>query len=96
MTEKSYFLTVERCNDGCRGVFCNKHGSSFRQEDRPHTQDEMYDVLGVFSIVLAPESLPLTEEELSKFTYFRPLAEYTNEYGVALEESDVPLKEQND
>ncbi len=61
-----------------------------------NTEEEMYDILGIFSIVLTPESLPLTEEELSKFTYFRPLAEYTNEYGIALEESDVPLKEQND
>ena len=89
--EQTYFLTVVRDVDA-RGVFCRKNGASFRKNDKPHTEVEMQDILGLFWIILAPESRPLAFEELSKFTYWRPLAEYSGEFGIALMPDDVPIR----
>lgn len=80
----AYFLTVEWCRDGHRGIFCDKNGRGFREDDTPHTEEEMHAILGPFLIILDPKSEPFTEEELAEHTWFRPLAEYHNQYGIAL------------
>jgi hypothetical protein len=85
-----YFITVEWCSDGHRGIFCSRGGACFRQDGEPHTQEEMDRCLGPFTLILNPKSEPFTEEEVAEFTLFRPLAEYKNQYGIALRECDVP------
>lgn len=85
-----YFLTVEWCSNEQRGIFCNVEGQCFRKDGEPHTEGEMDRILGPFWMVLAPRSEPLTEEEVAQYTHFRPLAEYKNQYGIALRECDVP------
>lgn len=87
--DKAFFLTVEWCDDGKRGIFCHQDGQAFRKDDEPHTHDEMANVLGPFWLVLAPCSREFTVDELAKFTRFRPLVEYTNIYGIALEPSET-------
>lgn len=82
--EQAYFLTVDWCSKGKRGIFCHKTGSAFRKDKSPHTEEEMGEILGAFYLILAPESRLYSEGELSDFTYFIPLEEYTNEFGVAL------------
>ena len=79
-----YFLTVDRCNSGQRGIFCDKDGNAFPRDKEPHTEDEMWDILGVFHMILAPISVSFTEEELKEFNRFRPLAEYSHQYGIAI------------
>jgi len=54
------------------------------RDDRPHTKEEMREILGPFWPILNPESLPFTESDLSEKTSWYPLAEYTNEYGYAV------------
>lgn len=80
---KRYFLTVDWCSKGNRGVFCSKEGSSF-SKDTPHTEDEIWKILDCFSMVLSPESKLLTETELKEYNQFVPLGEYSNQYGVAI------------
>jgi hypothetical protein len=77
-----WFLTVDWCSKGKRGIFCNKNGNSFSQETQ-HTEDEIWNILGPFDLVLAPLSVLLSEEELKEYHLWTPLAEYKNEYGVA-------------
>ena len=80
--ETRYFLTVDWCNKGNRGVFCSAGGSPFSKEST-HTKEEMIEILGVFEMILNPKSEPFTPEELKEYHRYRPLAEYTNHYGVA-------------
>jgi len=82
MSEK-YFLTVDWCNEGKRGIFCSRSGDTYWKEDSPHTADEMWDVLGCFDLVLSPQSVPLTESELKEYRRWTPLEEYSGAYGVA-------------
>ena len=88
-----YFITVEWCNDGHHGIFCRRSGACFWKDCGPHTDHEMYAILGPFFLILSPKSEALTEAEVSRLTRFRPLAEYCNEYGIALKERDVTTKE---
>ena len=80
--EKKYFLTVEWCNSGKRGLFCSKEGNAFSQ-DHPFTEDEAWEILRAFDLILNPQSLELTEAELKNYNKWYPLAEYSNEYGIA-------------
>ena len=80
---KRYFLTVDWCSKGNRGIFCNKNGNSFSKETE-HTEDEMWEILDAFSMILNPKSEPFTEAEIKLHKRFVPLAEYSNQYGVAL------------
>ena len=82
MSEDRYFLTVEWCGKGRRGIFCNSKGTSYSQPEE-HTPLEMHDILGPFWLILKPESTLLTEEELAEHAYWRPLAEYCYEFGIA-------------
>ncbi|MDP2364476.1 MAG: hypothetical protein Q8M94_12005 [Ignavibacteria bacterium] len=79
---KRWFLTVDWCSKGNRGIFCSATGNSFSKETQ-HSEDEMCDILGAFEMVLAPQSLELSEEELKEYHRFIPLAEYTHHYGIA-------------
>lgn len=80
---KKYFLTVDWCNKGKRGVFCSVEGNSFAQ-DEPFTEDRIWEILDCFSLVLSPQSIELDEVELSEFNKWYPLAEFSNQYGIAV------------
>ncbi len=95
MTEARYFLTVDWCNDNQRGILCDSSGRGFN-EDTPHTNLEMQTILGPFWIILNPQSEVLTESELAEYKYWRPLAEYSNQFGIAYKTEDVPIREQGD
>lgn len=77
-----YFLTVDWCRQDRRGVFCGGGGEAF-SKDKPHTREEMDEILGLFWMILDPQSTPLTEEELKEYSQWTPLAEYSGAYGVA-------------
>ncbi len=78
---KRWFLTVDWCNKGRRGIFASLDGSAFSKETQ-HTEDEMWDILDAFSMILNPQSIELTEDELKEYHQFYPLAEYSDQYGV--------------
>ena len=82
---KRWFLTVDWCNKGKRGIFANKNGNSFSKETQ-HTEEEMWNILDAFAIILSPQSIELSEDELKEYRKFYPLAEYTNEYGIVRKE----------
>ncbi len=79
---KRWFLTVDWCSKGNRGIFCNANGNSFSKE-RQHTEDEMWEILDAFSLILAPQSVELTEAEVKTYNQYHPLAEYSHQYGIA-------------
>jgi len=82
MEEQRWFITVDWCNQGRRGVFCNSRGTGYSKETE-HSNLEMQDILGPFWMILAPLSVQLTAEELAKYKFWLPLAEYSGEFGVA-------------
>lgn len=79
---EKYFLTVDWCNKGKRGIFCSKDGGAFPKE-RPHTEGEIWDILDCFSMVLSPQSLKFSEEELKAYNKWYPLGEFSGVYGYA-------------
>ncbi len=79
---KRWFLTVDWCNKGNRGVFCSENGNAF-PSDTKHTEDDIWQILDCFSMVLSPESLELSEDDLKEYHLYTPLAEYSNQFGVA-------------
>lgn len=79
-----YFLTVDLCRRGKRGIFCDQEGNAFSKEDEPHTLDEMREILGPFWLVLGPESKQFSEEEAAACTDWFPLGEYREVYGYAV------------
>jgi len=81
-----YFLTVDWCNQGHRGIFCDLEGNGFWKEFSEYTSYEMQEILGPFAIILSPKSEPFTEEQIKEYKYFRPLAEYKNQFGIAVKE----------
>ena len=82
---KRWFLTVDWCNQGKRGIFCNlSNGSAFAKDDAPHTEDEIWNILDAFALVLSPQSIELSEEEVAQHNKAYPLAEYSNQYGYAI------------
>jgi hypothetical protein len=87
--KKKYFVTVDWCDNWCdkgkRGIFCNRDGTGFFK-DIQHTEKEMRELLGLFFLILNPKSEPFTENELKRFTKWKPLAEYQHQYGIAIEE----------
>ena len=87
---KHFFITVDWCNKGNRGVFASKEGNAFGKEFGPHSEDEMGEILGPFDLILHPKSEPFTEAELATYRRFVPLAEYSNEYGVVFKNVDTP------
>ncbi len=78
-----YFLTVDLCARGSRGIFCSDEGDAFPQ-DTPHTHGEMAEILGPFAIILNPLSEPFTEAQVKAHSRFVPLSEYSGKFGIAL------------
>ena len=91
MAEQAYFMTVDWCKNGTRGIFCDMAGHCFRKDGEPHTELEKQEILGPFWIILSPESELLTEEQVAEFTFWRPLEEYSSQFGIALKRQDVPI-----
>jgi hypothetical protein len=84
VTEQSrYFLTVDWCAQGKRGIFCSRAGAPF-PEDTQHTRGQIDEILGVFALILNPMSESFTEAQLKAYSRFVPLAEYSNHFGIAL------------
>ena len=81
---KTYFLTVEWCNVGHRGIFCATSGQAFPSVGEAHTSLDMQQILGPLWVILSPTSVAMTPEEVAEYTRFIPLAEYTNQFGVAI------------
>jgi hypothetical protein len=84
-----YFLTVDWCNQGKRGIFASLDGGSFWKEEAngEHTEDEMYQILGIFDLILSPKSTLISEEELKEYRYLTPLDEYSGQYGIVRKET---------
>jgi len=82
-----YFLTVDRCSQGQRGVFCSKDGKSFSYLVEPLGSSDADEILGPFALVLAPEWQLMTAAELAEYKTWYPLAEFSNEYGYAVKEA---------
>lgn len=80
---KRYFLTVDWCNKGKRGIFCSKDGNAFSQQE-PFTEARIWEILDCFSMVLSPQGVELDEEELMAYNKWYPLGEFSNEYGFAV------------
>jgi hypothetical protein len=87
--EVHWFLTVDRCKQGKRGVFTDNQGKGYWKDDSPHTMDEMFEILGPFVLVLSPKSLPITLEEMNQVTDWYSLGEYSDQYGYAVIPEDV-------
>ena len=83
-----YFLTVDWCKRGRRGIFCDYEGSSQPQGEK-HTHEQIRKILGPFWMILSPESIPLNEEDLSEYTQWYPLEEYSGAWGIAEKEKGV-------
>ena len=92
---KRYFLTVDWCNQGKRGIFASIKGDAFSQEE-PFDEDRIWEILDCFSLVLNPESIELSEEELKAYTKWYPLGEFSNQYGYVLKKSQSQTQEGND
>lgn len=86
-----WFLTVDWCNKGERGIFCDTDGNPFSKETQ-HTQEEMIEVLGPFFIILDPQSVELTPDDIKGYCQFRPLEEYSGQYGYAVKQSATEAK----
>lgn len=82
---KKYFITVDWCNKGKRGIFCNRDGIGFLKKTQ-HTKDEINKILGMFSIILNPKSIVFTEKEIKQYKKWIPLSEYQHQYGIAIKE----------
>ena len=79
--EKRWFLTVDWCNKGRRGIFCDVNGNAYSKETQ-HMKDEMWQILGAFAVILNPKSILFSRNELKEYCLFSPLAEYSNQYGM--------------
>jgi hypothetical protein len=81
-----YYLTVDRLNEGHRGIFRDAEGNAFWKDGEPHTDDEMFKIVGHFEYILSPMSIAYTDEQIKRFTKWVPLAEYSGRFGVWLRE----------
>ena len=80
-----WYLTVERCNSGKRGVFAQSDGTVISDETQ-HTQEKMMEFLCGFGIILNPKSIELTDEEIKEYNTFYPLPEFNEHYGIVLKD----------
>ena len=83
MTEKAYFLTVDWCKQGRRGIFCDTEGHCFHKDNEAHTELEMQEILGPFWLIFNAQSTTFNVQQVSEFSYWTPLAEYSNRFGIA-------------
>lgn len=77
---------MDWCSRGHRGIFARNDGEAFSSENE-HTEDEIENILDPFYLVLSPQSILLSEEELKAYHRFVPLSEYSGAYGVVLKDS---------
>ena len=82
MEEKRWFVTIDWCNHDRRGIFCDRRGRASSRETE-YNHKEMQDMLGPFWLILNPISIQLTADELATYKFWRPLAEYSDEFGIA-------------
>ena len=87
-----YFLTVDWCNKGNRGIFCDSKGNAFGK-DTQHTEGEIWGILDAFSMVLSPQSILFSETELKEYNKYYPLAEFSHQYGYAIKEVQDELSD---
>lgn len=87
-----FFLTVDWCARGRRGIFAHRDGSCFRKDNAPHTESEIAEILGPFTLVLSPESVEYTEQSFPYKATWMPLAEYSGVYGIAVSAGDGAAK----
>ena len=81
MTEIHWFLTVDWCKQGKRGLFISSRGKGI-WEEHEQKQEEIFDAMDMFYLILAPESLPFVESEIVGLTgEWFPLEEYRNHWG---------------
>lgn len=83
---KLWFLTVDWCNQGKRGIFCSKTGKAFSRVVQPLGEDEAHTILGPFALILAPRWELLTPAQVAQHNQWRPLGEFRGEYGYACQE----------
>ena len=95
MEERRWFVTVDWCNKDQRGVFCNSAGKASSRETE-FNQKEMQDMLGPFWLILAPLSVRLTADELAAYKFWRPLAEYSGEFGIASTVDDEEMTDDHE
>jgi len=76
-----WYLTVERCNSGKRGIFASYQWVVY-SDDTQHTNEQMQNFLGEFALILNPKSIEFTDEQLKEYNTFYPLAEYNQHYGI--------------
>jgi hypothetical protein len=79
---KRWFITVDWCSQGKRGIFCDAQGNCM-VKDRQHTMDEIGNALGVFEMILDPKSEEMSIDEVAQYTRWIPLAEYSHQWGIA-------------
>ena len=82
MPKPKYFLTVQRCSRGPRGILCDNHAAGYWKESQ-HTFEEMVELLGAFTIIFDPKSELFTEKDLKKTRTWHPLAEFKHQLGIA-------------
>jgi len=82
---KKYYITVERCNDGERGILCDSEGKGYCKSTQ-HTDEEMNKMLGHFWMVLDPKSECFTKEDFMKIKRWKSLGEYNHQLGIGLSE----------
>lgn len=83
MLEIKWFLTVDWCKQGKRGLFTDPRGKGYWLPE-PYTEAEMHDILGVFWMILSPMCLPFTEEEMKSVSEWYSLDEYNDQFGYAV------------
>ena len=89
---RKFILTVDWCSQDKRGPFISREGNCFWRQDRPHTADEMYAILGPFDLILSPKSELFTEKQIALYKVFVPLKEYSDAYGIALTREQYETK----
>jgi len=87
--EKRWFITVDYCKKGRRGIFCSRSGESKTFDHQP-TEEEMCKFIGAFWLILDPQAIQLSLTELKEYSKWTPLAEYTYQYGIARKETHEP------
>ena len=85
-----YLLTVSWCNNGKRGLFANRSGKVYF-EDQPLNENATWQILGPFDLILDPKWIEMTEDEAKQYTMWFPLAEYQNQWGIVYKPEDVEV-----
>ena len=82
-----FYLTVDRYNEGQRGIFRDSNGNIFWKDNEPHSDNEMYKIVGHYEYILQPMSIAYTEDEFKQFKRWVSFPECSNGFGVLLKEA---------